>query len=483
MNFVSATYLLFLIVTYVAYWKLGTRKSQNFLLAGCSYLFYGWWDPRFCFLMLASTVIDYFCALRIGESESGTRRKTFLLISLVSNLGLLGVFKYFNFFQESFIAFAESLGIGVEPFALSIILPVGISFYTFQTLSYSIDVYRRQLKPTRSFIDYVVYVSFFPQLVAGPIERGSRMLPQILKSRTFKPDDVVLGLQQIVWGFFKKTAIASNLAPIVETIFSDISSFSGPAIWFAAICFAVQIYCDFSGYSDIAIGSARLFGIRLMQNFACPYFSQSMREFWRRWHISLSTWFRDYVFIPLGGSQGSNFRCNRNLLIVFVISGLWHGASWNFVIWGAIHGCLLIAENLFLKTPQLKATDMPCGPNFIPSALAIPRVLLVLMVVIIAWVFFRIQEFDDAMVAVSKMLFDWRTPGFEGMNMTITRFYGICLPGILFAIEWVSRKHEVPFFALNQNWRPLAYLACTFCLWTTFCLKPSAVGQFIYFQF
>ena len=483
MDFGSATYLVFLVLVYVTYWRLSSRSYQNGLLAAASYLFYAWWDPRFCLLMLASTLVDFFCAIGIGNAGSNRfRRKALLILSLIANLGLLGLFKYFNFFQDSLIAGCAEFGLTIEPITVNLILPVGISFYTFQTLSYTIDVYRDKLKPTRSFIGYMVYVSFFPQLVAGPIERGSRMMPQILQPRVYDKDNVVMGLQQIVWGLFKKVAVASNLAPIADTLFEDIGNRSGPELWMAGACFAIQIYCDFSGYSDIAIGSARLFGIRLMQNFACPYFSQSLREFWRRWHISLSTWFRDYVFIPLGGSRVSSMRVHLNVFLVFVISGLWHGASWNFVIWGAIHGGLLVLEGLFLKSPQLKSTDVPGGGPFFPGLAPLARMVLLFFVVIIAWVFFRVPNFSDSILAIQRMFTSWEAPQWKGLSVTLLFFHGAIIPGLLLLIEWISRKHEVPFFALNRV-PILAYLVVTFFVWVTFWLRPREVGEFIYFQF
>ena len=480
MNFISATYLIFLLVTYVFYWKLATREKQNVLLAVCSYIFYAWWDPRFCLLMLSSTLIDYWCAQKIDASE-GKDKQGYLIVSLVSNLCLLLFFKYFNFFQVSLVEAANSVGMQLEPLTLSIILPVGISFYTFQTISYSIDVYRGDLKPTKSLIDYIVYVSFFPQLVAGPIERGARMLPQVTSPREYRHEDVVMGLQRIVWGFFKKTAIASNLAPLVDNIFSDIPSQSGIEIWLGAFCFALQIYCDFSGYSDIAIGSARLFGIRLMNNFRCPYFSQSIREFWRRWHISLSTWFRDYVFIPLGGSRGSGLRTSFNLFLVFVISGLWHGASWNFVIWGALHGFILIIEIQFETKSHFKVTTTPGGETFIPSLQTALRMLIVFAIVLVAWVFFRVADFHDAILCVTKMFTDWKPPQFSKTGFDWFTLF--VLPCSLLFIEWISRRHEVPFFGLYKVWPAGTYVACTICIWATFLLKPAEIGEFIYFQF
>jgi len=481
MNFISATYLIFLVATFIAYWQLGTRKKQNVLLAACSYFFYAWWDPRFCSLMLASTLIDFWCAQRIDATE-GRDRKSYLIISLGCNLCLLLFFKYFNFFQTSLIDSVHLLGIQLEPLTLSIILPVGISFYTFQTISYSIDVYRRELKPTRSLTDYMVYVSFFPQLVAGPIERGARMLPQVTSPREYKQEDVMLGLQQIVWGFFKKTAIASNLAPLVESIFNDIPSQSGIEIWLGAFCFALQIYCDFSGYSDIAIGSARLFGIRLMQNFRCPYFSQSIREFWRRWHISLSTWFRDYVFIPLGGSRRSTLRTSFNLFVVFVISGLWHGASWNFVIWGAIHGIVLVVENLFATKSRKNATEVPGGETLLPSLPTILRMTIIFLIVLVAWVFFRVSDFNDALVCITKMFTDWSLPTFSETGDESFARFGMLTCGLLL-IEWISRRHEVPFFGMYKISPVATYVACTICIWVTLLLKPATIGDFIYFQF
>ena len=321
MNFASLAFFLFLVLVWGLYWGLPRRSWQNVLLLISSYVFYGWWDYRFCGLMLASTLVDYFLASAIHRSENETRRKRLLLASLVCNLGLLGVFKYFHFFCENLVAIGETLGWDLNTGTLHIILPVGISFYTFQTLSYTIDVYYRRLKPTQNLIDYMTFVSFFPQLVAGPIERARNLLPQFQQQRFFHLRQMQLGVHRILWGLFKKVVIADTVAGFVNSAYSDVASASGAELVMATFLFAFQIYCDFSGYSDIAIGVAQMFGIKLMRNFAYPYFSQSLREFWSRWHISLSSWFRDYVYIPLGGNRASRGRQKLNLLITFLVSG------------------------------------------------------------------------------------------------------------------------------------------------------------------
>ena len=348
MVFTSATFLIFLALVFLGYWSLKTRQQQNSLLLLSGYIFYAWWDYRYCSLMVISTVVDYFC----GRGCAGTRnRRLYLMISLISNLGLLGVFKYFDFFQDSFVAAFSSLGITFQPYVVELLLPVGISFYTFQTLSYTIDIYRRKLEPHDSFLDYAAYVSFFPQLVAGPIERASALLPQFARERSFDAALARDGLRQMLWGFFKKLAIADRLATVVDEIYADPSVMDTELLWTAAICFSFQIYCDFSAYSDIAIGTARLFGFQLTRNFANPYFSQDFVEFWRRWHITLSTWFRDYVYVPLGGNRQGQSRQLLNVMIVFAVSGLWHGAGWNFVLWGVIHGALVVVSSLIRKRP------------------------------------------------------------------------------------------------------------------------------------
>src|SRR6056297_941955 len=332
MLFNSLVFFLFLSIVFVLYWLFRNQlKLQNIIVLISSYIFYGWWDWRFLSLIVISSLADYFIGLWLDRSEKKTKRKLLLALSIVVNIGILGFFKYFNFFIDSAAGFLNQFGFQANPTSLQIILPVGISFYTFQTLSYSIDIYRRQIEPTKNIIAFFAFVSFFPQLVAGPIERARNLVPQFLKKRTFDPVNAGDGIRQMLWGFFKKIVIADNAAVYANEIFTNYSDHTGGTLLLGAVLFGFQIYGDFSGYSDIAIGTARLFGFDLMRNFAYPYFSRDIAEFWRRWHISLSTWFRDYIYIPLGGSRGGTLMKIRNTFIIFVISGFWHGANWTFI--------------------------------------------------------------------------------------------------------------------------------------------------------
>lgn len=357
MTFTTITFLVFYLVFFGLYWSIARRKKtlQNLLIIAGSYLFYGWWDWRFLLLLIFSSLVDFTNGWLIGRTERQGRRKLFLGISLVAQLGLLGFFKYYDFFAASFADVLQAMGIQASPRLLHIILPVGISFYTFQTLSYVIDVYQRKLSPTRNIIDFLAFVSFFPQLVAGPIERAANMIPQFAKARAFRYDEAVDGLRLMLWGFFKKLVIADTLAKLVDAYYKDPSAYSTGSAWVALFAFSFQIYCDFSGYSDIAIGCGKTLGVNLMTNFRTPYFSRSFTEFWQRWHISLSTWFRDYVFIPLGGNRAGLSRYAVNILITFLLSGFWHGANYTFILWGGIHALLLIAEKIIrIRTPRFR---------------------------------------------------------------------------------------------------------------------------------
>jgi len=366
MLFNSIEFLLFLPIVFLIYWSLSKKVIlQNTFLLVASYFFYGLWDYRFLSLIIISSLVDYLIGIQLSNNKSKKARKALLAISLIVNLGLLIVFKYYNFFIESFVDLCQVYGYEPHTTTLNIVLPVGISFYTFQTLSYTIDIYRNKLEPSKNIITFFTYVAFFPQLVAGPIERAINLLPQIEKKRVFDYLKAKSGLRQILWGLFKKVAIADSCALLVDPIFSDYTEFSTIGLILGALLFAIQIYCDFSGYSDIAIGVAKLLGIEIMLNFNYPYFSRDIAEFWRRWHISLSTWFRDYVYIPLGGSRVSKALQIRNIFAIFLISGFWHGANWTFIFWGLIHALCYIPL-LFLKKNR-KNLDVVAQNSLFPS--------------------------------------------------------------------------------------------------------------------
>jgi D-alanyl-lipoteichoic acid acyltransferase DltB (MBOAT superfamily) len=349
--FNSIDFVIFLPIVFFLHWFVASKnnKLQNILIVLASYFFYGWWDWRFLFLILFSTVTDYTVGLGLSKEENKTKRRILLWISILVNILFLGFFKYYNFFIDNFVSAFSFFGMKINIRHLNIILPVGISFYTFQTMSYSIDIYKKKLEPTNDFIAFAAFVSFFPQLVAGPIERATQLLPQFYSKRVFEYNKAVDGCKQILWGFFKKIVIADNCAVYANMIFNNYQEYSGSTLVLGALFFTFQIYGDFSGYSDIAIGASRLFGINLMQNFAYPYFSRDIAEFWRRWHISLSTWFRDYVYIPLGGSRHGKLTAIRNTFIIFVLSGFWHGANWTFVIWGFLNAVYFLPLMLLRK--------------------------------------------------------------------------------------------------------------------------------------
>ena len=335
MLFNSVDFAIFLPIVFILYWFVTNKnlKLQNFLIVAASYFFYACWDWRFLSLITFSIVVDYFMGILLGKEKNQRKRKILLWVSIIVNLGFLGFFKYYNFFVDNFIAAFSFFGQEIKPNTLNIILPVGISFYTFQTLSYTIDVYRRKFEPTKDFIAFAAFVSFFPNLVAGPIERATNLLPQFYKKRDFDYSKAVDGMRQILWGLFKKIVIADNCAEFANQIFNNSANMNGSTLVLGALFFTFQIYGDFSGYSDIAIGTARLFGFNLMRNFNFPYFSRDIAEFWRRWHISLSSWFRDYLYIPLGGSRVGTWKKVRNIFIIFIVSGFWHGANWTFIAW------------------------------------------------------------------------------------------------------------------------------------------------------
>ena len=484
MLFNSFEYLIFLPITFIIYWFVlkKSHKGQNVLLLLASYLFYGWWDYRFLSLILLSTLVDYFVGIAIFNNQTVKKRKLLVGISIVFNLGLLGVFKYFNFFIESWVDAWNLLGIEMHKTTLQVILPVGISFYTFQTLSYTLDIYRRELEPTKNFIAFAAYVSFFPQLVAGPIERASKLLPQILNKRTFNYENAVLGMRLMLWGFFKKIVIADGVAPYVDDIFINYASYSGGTLIFGAVLFAFQIYGDFSGYSDIAIGTAKLFGINLMRNFNYPYFSRDIAEFWRRWHISLSTWFRDYLYIPLGGSKVSRGKQIRNVFIIFLVSGFWHGANWTFIFWGGINALFFIP--VMLSGNNRKHLDAVAIDRLLPSIKEGAQMLFTFVITTFAWIFFRADSLTHAWNFLKSII--QKDQFFQlSSNETYNNSIRPLLIYLIFflIIEWIHRNREDVvgnFFKNRSLIRYMYYFLIGFIILIN--IKNEATN-FIYFQF
>lgn len=472
MLFNSLPFAVFLPIVFAVYWALrNSLRSQNIMLLTASYIFYGWWDARFLSLIVASTVVDYLLGQYLAAATNALKRKLLLTASMIFNLGLLGVFKYYNFFMENFMEIANSVGLHTNPVLLKIALPVGISFYTFQTMSYTIDIYRKQLEPTKDFIAFAAFVGYFPQLVAGPIERASNLLPQMSKRRNFDYQKAVDGMRQALWGFFKKVVIADAVAPLVDQAFGDPSGFSAIALISGALLFSIQIYCDFSGYSDIAIGISKLFGIDLMQNFRTPYFSRDIAEFWRRWHISLSTWFRDYVYIPLGGSRGSTALKVRNTFAIFIVSGFWHGANWTFIIWGLINA-LLFLPLLLAKRNRSNLND--------PEISDLHRILLTFSITTIAWIFFRADSLSHAIDYLQNIAI-WNSGKSISIKPTLVVYIAL-----LFLGDWIGRKHDFSLNILTEgilSKSPLMRLTLYLSLAYLILLYIGGQQNFIYFQF
>jgi alginate O-acetyltransferase complex protein AlgI len=476
MLFNSLEFPIFLIAFFLLYWSVFRRNLvwQNALIWVASYVFYGWWDWRFLALIAASTWVDFMVGIRIARAweTAGTkevqkrRARSWLGVSIAANLGLLVYFKYANFFMDNWIALWSNFGLQVHPSSMQVILPVGISFYTFQTLSYSIDIYRKELKPTKDFIAFAAFVSFFPQLVAGPIERARSLLPQIESKRIFESGDAKQGIRLIIWGLFKKVVIADTCAVHANELFANYGDYGGLALMLGALYFAFQIYGDFSGYSDIAIGTARLFGIRLMTNFKTPYFSRNIAEFWRRWHISLSTWFRDYVYIPLGGSRSGKWKSVRNTFVIFLVSGFWHGANWTFLVWGGIHAILFLP--LLLGGLNRKYTD---DIHYWPSGREVMGMMGTFSVVVVGWVFFRSNSLADAMGYLT---------GFFGTGK-MTSLIPLAAIGPFCVLEIALGRKVHTGFSLNGFWRQVG--------WGVLLFLVVAIGYsqqqqaFIYFQF
>lgn len=481
MLFNSFEFLLFLPIVFLLYWYVFRKRyGQNLLIVLASYVFYGWWDWRFLLLIAFTSLCSYACG-RLLERFEGQRKKQRLVsaLNIVLNLGILGVFKYYNFFAASLDALLGVFGWHLDWVTLQVVLPVGISFYTFQALSYSIDVYQKKLPATHDIVEFFAYISFFPQLVAGPIERATNLLPQFQRQRTFDYKQALDGFRQMLWGFFKKLVIADNCAAVVNGYWADYQNLSGLTLFFLGVMFAFQIYGDFSGYSDIAIGCSRLFGIKLMRNFNFPYYSRSIPEFWRRWHISLTTWFRDYIYFPLGGSRCSRGKTIRNIYIVWAISGLWHGANWTFVCWGLFHATLLVIYNL--AGINTKYQNEVAHGRLFPSFKEGLQLLLTFFLTVLGWIIFRAESLPQAVHYMGCM---FTNPFYDGSHLFGLLYLGYCF--LLLAAEWLQRdkQHALQWegtFLEKRKW--VQYGVDILMVLLILLLGNFQGNQFIYFQF
>ncbi|MFM7007339.1 MAG: MBOAT family O-acyltransferase [Flavobacteriales bacterium] len=474
MLFNSLEFFFFLPLVFIGYWfvfKHSLRFQNSFILIA-SYFFYGWWSPAFMGLLMLSTLLDFAYGFGVASSKP-KKAKLFLWLSIVNNLGILGVFKYYNFFAAQFQEGFGLLGLHFDTYLLNLALPIGISFYTFHGMSYVFDIYRGQQKPVRNFVDYAVFVSFFPLLVAGPIERASHLLPQVQKVRVFKYQQAVEGLRLILWGLFKKVVIADSIAQLIDPVFNQYQDYNSSSLLLAALGFAIQIYGDFSGYSDIALGTAKLFGFELLSNFRFPYFSRDIAEFWRRWHISLSSWFKDYLYIPLGGSKNGLGTAVRNTFVIFLVSGFWHGANWTFIVWGFLHACaflpLLLTNRNRTYTSHIVAQD-----RFFPSIKELSLMFGTFAFVTFAWIFFRADTLSHATGFIQGMVINW------GKGMVIKANYILLLTLILLISDWYLRRDERHLKVPKKRWlRYGIYLGLALSI----LLKMDGEQSFIYFQF
>ena len=478
MLFNSLDFALFLPIVFCLYWFVAQKslKIQNLLLLAASYFFYACWDWRFLFLLVFSTFLDYYTGLRIHNAANSKLRKLWLVISVVVNLGFLISFKYYNFFIESFAALISVAGFNPNFSSLNVILPVGISFYTFHGLSYVFDIYNRKIIPTTNGVNYSLFVSFFPLLVAGPIERATHLLPQVEVPRKFDRSKTIDGLRQILWGLFKKVVIADSCADFANQIFNHSGDYSGSSLVMGALFFTFQIYCDFSGYSDIALGTARLFGFELLRNFSFPYFSRDIAEFWRRWHISLSSWFRDYLYIPLGGSKGGTWMKVRNTFIIFIVSGFWHGANWTFIIWGALNAIYFLP--LLLTNQNRTNLEIVAQGKLVPTLKEFLNMGITFSLTVFAWIFFRAENVSHALSYISGI--------FTSSLFSFPTVFPLSLLGLLFVfffIEWTGRERQYAIAHTGFKWaRPLRW-TFYYVLFFLIFLYAGKEQQFIYFQF
>lgn len=482
MLFNTINFALFLPIVFILYWFVANKtvRSQNILLLVASYFFYACWDWRFLFLLIFSTLLDYFTAIKMTEAKNQALKKFWFWLSISVNVGFLGFFKYFNFFSASFAEAMSNFGLHVDPWTLKVILPVGISFYTFHGLSYVIDIYKNRIRAEKNFIDYSLFVGFFPLLVAGPIERATHLLPQVKNERNFDYSKSVDGLKQILWGLFKKVVIADQCAEYANIIFNNSAAYSGSTLFLGALFFSFQIYGDFSGYSDIAIGTAKLFGIDLLRNFAFPYFSRDIAEFWRRWHISLSSWFRDYLYIPLGGSKGGTSKKIRNTLIIFLVSGFWHGANWTFIVWGLLHA-LYILPSIVFNTHRKNLDIIAQGKN-IPTVKEFVSMLITFMLATFAWIFFRADNLAHA-ISYIRTIFSsslFKIPYFKDGTLAIP---AIILTMIFLMVEWLGREQQYAIAKLFTGRPKLVRWGFYYLVILVIFIFSGLEQQFIYFQF
>lgn len=476
MLFNSFSFAIFLPIVFAIYWLLSEKKLhyQNAFLLICSYYFYACWDWRFLFLLIFSTGLDYFSGIKMEEADNAKHRKVWFYASIIINVGFLGIFKYYNFFADSFKTFLSGFGIESGFWTLEVILPVGISFYTFHGLSYVIDIYKKKITAERNIISYSLFVSYFPLLVAGPIERATHLLPQIKKKRHFDYKQATDGFYQILWGLFKKVVIADSCALYANQIFDNYPTMNSLSLLLGAFYFAFQIYGDFSGYSDIALGVSKLFGIDLLRNFNYPYFSRDIAEFWRRWHISLSSWFKDYLYIPLGGSQGNVYKKIRNTFIIFLVSGFWHGANWTFVVWGAINAFYFLP--LLLRNKNRTNLDIVAAGKNLPSFKEFVMMLTTFTMTTFAWIFFRAPTIHDAVLYIKGIFrFDF---GIQYISIQRYNVELLILVLVFIFVEWFSRNYQHPVHGSYKMAKAL--LIITGILMFGVYSNPS---DFIYFQF
>lgn len=482
MLFNSFEFLIFLPIVFLLYWFVFKgRQAQNVFIVVASYVFYGWWAWRFLVLIFITTLFSYLSGILIERYRD--KAKWICGTNIAINIGILCYYKYVNFFADNLETLINQFGYQLDWVTLDVILPVGISFYTFQALSYTIDVYRRDTNATKDFIAFTSFISFFPQLVAGPIERSTNLLPQFLKPRRFDYTNAVIGMRQILWGFFKKLIIADNCAQLANSIFDNYQDCNASLLLLGALFFTFQIYGDFSGYSDIAIGTARLFGVNLMKNFNLPYFSRDIAEFWRRWHISLNKWFIDYVYIPLGGSRGTKAMVIRNILIVFFLSGLWHGANWTFVVWGLYNG--IIIALLTLLNLNHKRSAIISEKSFFPPLKEFGQIIITFVLVVIGWIFFRAEDLTQAVDYIANLcdssivsMPNFRDLGLSFIKLTYTLFFIVLLQ----LIDWIQRKQDFGLEISNVKYRSIRWSIYIIFL-LIFSVFAGGQEAFIYFQF